>query len=283
MGSENLKVSNYAAAFIDLLGQRDIMDGCGLLPHNKDEFIEIAKRSVGAISQLHSSFDKFYEALTDNVTTLLLPEEQREAFSHFQATKLKFQRFSDGLVVFLSLANEAQHSPVNGIFGLISAAGSLCLLGLASKKPIRGGADIAWGVELNDSELYGCVIAKAYELESEVAKYPRIVLGKEVVDYLNSLLQLPGNELNTQYGRAMAKACLEMICVAPDGVYMVDFLGEGFRRHIANSLENSVYYDARSYVESQEEHWRGKNSSKLADRYKILLEYFQARESEWVR
>lgn len=281
MDNEDLKVSNYAAAFIDLLGQRDSMKGCGLLPENKEEFIETAKRSVGAISQLHSSFETFYKSLTDNITTLRIPDEHREAFSQFQATELKFQRFSDGLVVFISLANDAQHSPVNGVYGLISAAGSLCLLGLASKKPIRGGADIAWGVELNESELYGCVIAKSYELESEVAKYPRIVLGHEVIGYLNSLLHERGNDVNAQYGRAMAQTCLEMICEAPDGVYMVGFLGEGFKRYIASRLENSVYYEARSYVEAQEKHWRGENNSKLADRYKVLLEYFQVREAEW--
>lgn len=281
MAKENLKVSNYAAAFIDLLGQRDSMKGCGLLPENKEDFVAIAKRSVGAISQLHSSFNEFYVAFTNISTVIPIPEEHREVFSRLRATELNFQRFSDGLVVFISLAGDARYSPVNGVYGLMAAAGSLCLLGLASRQPIRGGADIAWGVELNESELYGCVVTKSYELESEVAKYPRVVLGQEMIDYLRTLLHRPADDVDARYERAVAQICLEMICEAPDGVYMVDFLGEGFRRHIAHSLESSVYYDARSYVESQEEHWRGEDNSKLAERYKVLLEYFQAREDMW--
>jgi hypothetical protein len=281
MEENDLKVSNYAAAFIDILGQRDSMKGCGLLPDNKEEFIKIAKKSVGVISQLHSSFDTFYKALTENTTNFQIPEEHREKFQHFQTTKLKFQRFSDGLVVFISLANDSTHSPVNGLYGLIASSGSLCLLGLASQNPIRGGADIAWGVELNESELYGCVIAKSYELESEVAKYPRIVLGNEIIDYLNSLIQNPENDINSQYGREMAKCCLEMICKAPDGVFMVDFLGEGFRRNIANTLDISVYSEALAYVKAQLELWRNKNNSELIERYEILFEYFMSRKSVW--
>lgn len=281
MEEDSLTVSNYAAVFIDILGQRDGMKGCGLVPENKEEFLVAAKKSVGVISRLHSSFDTFYKALTENITNFQIPEGDREKFTHLQTTKLKFQRFSDGLVVFISLAKDSTYSPVNGIYGLIASSGSLCLLGLASQTPIRGGADIAWGIELNENELYGCVVAKSYELESEVAKYSRIVLGNEVINYLKSLTQNSENDINSQYGREMANCCLEMVCEAPDGVFMVDFLGEGFRHYIANTLETSVYFEALAYIEAQIKHWRNENNSKLTERYEILYEYFMARKSVW--
>lgn len=173
MKEENLIISNYAAVFIDILGQRDSMKNCSLVPQNKKEFLAVVRNSIGVISRLHSSFNIFYDSLTKTSINIQIPEEHKEMYNHLQAARLKFQRFSDGLVVFISLAEDSTHSPVNGIYGLIASSGSLCL----SQNPIRGGADIAWGAELNENELYGCVVAKSYELESEVAKYPRIVLG----------------------------------------------------------------------------------------------------------
>jgi len=282
MGEKNLKVSNYAAVFIDILGQRDSMKGCGLVPDNKDDFLAVAKKSIGVISQLHSSFNTFYESLTKATMNLKIPEEHRDKYSHLQAATLKFQRFSDGLVVFISLAEDSTHSPINGVYGLIASSGSLCLLGLAGKNPIRGGAEIAWGVELNESELYGCVVAKSYELESEVAKYPRIILGDEIINYLQVLSQNMEKDINSQYRKKMAETCIEMVCETPDGNHMVDFLGEGFRKYIASTLDATVYNEALSYVEEQLAHWRNEKNSKLTGRYKTLHEYFLERKNVWV-
>ncbi len=37
-------------------------------------------------------------------------------------------------------------------------------------------------------EIYGTALERAYVLESEVAKYPRIVIGDELWKYLNAVL-----------------------------------------------------------------------------------------------
>jgi hypothetical protein len=277
----DIKVNNYAAVFIDILGQREELKGCGLLPDNKDEVILIVKRTVGVISRLHSQFEEFYSALTRQATGLQIPEERRQEFINLQATSLKFQRFSDGLVVYISLAQDAEHSPINGVYGLIAASGSLCLLGLAQKTPLRAGFDIAWGVELNESELYGCVVARSYELESSIAKSPRVVLGEEVIQYLEAISQVPGDGVNEEYGRKMASVCREMITKDEDGQYIVDYLGAGFRKHIANNIGNSIYNDALNYIEEQINHWMGNGNEELMQRYHSLKRYFEKNRSIW--
>ena len=277
----DIKVNNYAAAFIDILGQREELKGCGLLPDNKDEVISIVKRTVGVISRLHTQFEEFYGALTRQATGLQIPEERRQEFVNLQATSLKFQRFSDGLVVYISLAQDAEHSPINGVYGLIAASGSLCLLGLAQKTPLRAGFDIAWGVELNESELYGCVVARSYELESSIAKSPRVVLGVEVMQYLEANSQVPGDGVNEEYGRQMASVCREMITQDEDGQYIVDYLGAGFRKHIAKTIGNSIYNDALNYIEEQINHWTGVGNEELTQRYISLKKYFEKNRSIW--
>lgn len=80
----------------------------------------------------------------------------------------------------------------------------------------------------------------------------------------------------------MAECCLDMVCETPDGVFMVDYLGEGFRKYIASTLDAvSTYADALSYVEKQLEHWRNEKNSKLIERYETLLDYFMERKNIW--
>lgn len=66
---------------------------------------------------------------------------------------------------------------------------------MASKKAFRAGVEVGLGTELDNGEIYGPVLYKAYELESKVAEYPRIVVGKELINYLTTLVnaheQLP--------------------------------------------------------------------------------------------
>jgi len=281
----DLKINNYAAVFIDILGQREELKGCGLLPDNQDEVISIVKRTVRVIERLHTQFEQFYNALTSKTNGLHIPEDQRQEFINLQAINLQFQRFSDGIVVYISIAKDAEHSPINGLYGLyglIAASGSLCLLGLAQKTPIRAGLDIAWGVELNESELYGCIVSRAYELESKIAKGPRVVLGEEVIRYIDANYKFPGEGVNERYGREMAGICKQMIIKDEDGQYIVDYLGIGFKKYIANNIDNSIYKDALSYVDEQLDYWSNRNDNKLKIRYSMLRKYFDKNKFNWL-
>ncbi len=279
---DHLIVQNYAAAFIDLLGQRAALEGCGLIPDSKEEFIKIAKQSVGVIQNLHDQFSDFYSAINQGPDPSSVKQEHRELYFRMQRTQLKFQRFSDGLFSYISLVSDVNHLPINGIYGLISSCGALCFLGLASGQPIRGGLDIAWGVELNQNELYGCVVARSYQLESEAAKFPRIVLGNEMMNYLHQCASMPGQEIEVQYARAMATTCLDMIHQdIEDGLFCIDYLGEKFRQYIGATVDDKIFYYARTYIREQLERFQAENNKKLFDRYKRLDKYFESRQHVW--
>lgn len=274
MSNEDILVNNYAAAFIDLLGQREELKGCGLLPANKEEFLKIAKKSIGAINSLHSQFDIFCNAFSDRTDESAVPQEVMQIHNNFQPPQIKFQRFSDGLFVFTSLTPNPDHSPINGVYTLLAVCGSLCLNFLAGQQPLRAGIDIAWGAELNDNELYGCVVAKSYELESEAAQYPRIVIGDEVVRYLHLSLEDNAQNLNSKYARAMAGVCLEIITQDHDGHFIVDYLGSEFKKYIANNIDSAVYTEAYEFIGQQLDYWRSKGDNKLVSRYEALKSYF---------
>jgi len=282
--NSDLFAYNYVAAFIDLLGQKEELSGCGLLPpikneKEKDEFLSTVKRTIGAINNLQSSCKEMFDAYTNSDYSLshLIPEEKKEVYENMKKSDIKFQRWSDGLVPYISLGNKEIKTPMTDVFGLMAACGSLCLLGLAKHNPIRGGLEIAWGTELHDNELYGCVVAKAYQLESEIAQYPRIVVGPYFIEYLHAHIRSNEKDDYSIYNRLLAKHCVEMLALDDDGYYFIDYLGEGFNKYVAKDNIGDLSTKAYDFILKQSQLWQQKNNTKLAFRYGQLRAYFNNR------
>jgi hypothetical protein len=104
----------------------------------------------------------------------------------------------------------------------------MCLTGLGKKNPIRGGLDVAWGVELRNNELYGCVVSRAYNLESRIAQYPRIVVGENLSGYLLACSNDDGKDEYAQFNRKLAVVCMELLDKDSDGAMIINYLGRGF-------------------------------------------------------
>jgi aminoglycoside/choline kinase family phosphotransferase len=163
---------------------------------------------------------------------------------------------------------------MNGVFGLFCLAGTLCFLGLANKRPVRGAIEIAWGVELYPGELYGAAVARAYELESDVAQYPRIVVGSEAVKYLR--LHLANTELDpfSLNDKALAELCLSMLVQDIDGYWLLHYLGEEFQYAVSHSHHAELYTAALNFVHEQLSAHQANRNTKISFRYSHLMQYF---------
>lgn len=282
---ENYNFHNYFVCFIDLLGQRTALEGEGLLPVIKSEddrlrFIAKAKNSIGAIGSLQSRAAAIVgndKATPDGAAfrAKLSPDHQRMWDEMLQAP-LSQQRWSDGLVYFVNLGDQRVKCLVNGVYNLIALAGSLCVLGLSAKQPLRGAIDAAWAVELHPGEIYGAAVACAYELESKVAQWPRIVIGPRAIGYLTSHRELPDRDLFTQYNKSLAELCLRMLTRDVDGNAIVDYLGAEFQRSVTKGLRHELHRDALAFAREQAELHRSTGNEKLDSRYSNLVRYFEA-------
>jgi hypothetical protein len=268
-----------------LLGQRKALEGQGLLPSFKteaerSEFNAMLRKSVGAIIELQSQAEKMLQQYLsprlDSPIQTALPPEQHAIWDEMGVTRITMQRWSDGLVSFLCLGDKDVKCRMNGVFALLGLAGTLCFLGLASRNPIRGAIDVAWGVELHPGELYGAAVARAYELESEVAQYPRIVVGVETVKLLQAHYANTGNNLYSQNDKALAGLCLEMLKQDVDGNWLVHYLGDEFQRAISHTQHAQIYAAAIKFVDEQLMEHNATKNTKLALRYSQLLQYFEA-------
>jgi hypothetical protein len=273
MADDTLQICDYAVAFIDLLGQRAAMPDRHLPPNN-DEAIAVVKKSVGKIVSTQKLFETFYNSYSSEESLYFkLPETMRSAVPDMAPGKLKWQYFSDGLVVYVPLGSGLVASPVNSLFGLILASGMLCLIGLAARSPIRGGIDVGWAVEYRPNELYGSAIACAYKLESETAQWPRIVVGEGLVDYLQHYARSGDDRPSSQFRRARAKLCLELLKTDIDGNSIVDYAGQTYTQATNGTLDKPTLQKAQSFVEDQITHWTSIRNDKLMQRYQNVHSY----------
>ena len=282
--SENLVAYNYCVSFIDLLGQRDAARGQGLLPiiisEEEDKaFRQILRKNIGGILQLQRDVEVMVEALSPDPNSPLragLTDEEKVARDEIQQKSVNTQYWSDGFVRFICLGNPKIKCPLKGVLEIFCMAGCFCLLGLAQHRPVRGAIDIAWGTEIRPGELYGPAIIRAYELESEVAQYPRIIVGQEVIKFLEAHKANSEDEPFTRVNRKYAQSCLDMLVQDVDGHWILHYLGDEFRFSVTHEHHNHLYEKARAFVIQQLEEHRQLRITKLAFRYNQLLAYFEA-------
>lgn len=280
---KDLLFADYAVSFIDLLGQRAAYANQGLMPACEDEesrnvFIDQVRKSVGVITRLHIRAEAFSRAANDHVASPMrasLPKDKQLLWDRILETRVITQRWSDGLVEAVRLADHSIVWPVSGVWRMLTQAGSFCLIGLADKQPLRGGIEVAWATELNPGEIYGAAVVRAYELESTVAQWPRIVVGPLLIDYLSEISGLRSQNVFHQANAQLANRCLKLLRRSEDSEWEIDYLGNMFQRSVTQDHHEQLVRDGKAFVDAQIETFRSAGDERLARRYEILGRYFQ--------
>jgi hypothetical protein len=285
----NLHVEHWAVGFLDLLGQRAALRKMDFLPDTRDQakvdqLIEAVKGSVGVIREFHRLYEIFREArpIPGAIDPFRnLPAEAQQLAREWRSCEIRSTRFSDGLMVCSSLVRSSGHSPVRAVYELIGVSGTLMLMSLAMEHPIRGGLDVGTATQLEDGQLHGPAVVKAYELESISAEYPRIVVGTTLADYLRTKAEERG-DLTTQYDAQLARSLREMLSQDADGLTIVDYMGKAFKDNISNVVDRALVHKAQHFAEKSLRDFETKGDKKLADRYGRLVDYFDRRVDVWI-
>jgi hypothetical protein len=139
-----------------------------------------------------------------------------------------FANFSDLSIISIPLRRTSHLPPRGRLYSqLIHLVHAQATLLADEGLLIRGGVTVgklvkSWG------QLFGPAIIRAYELESKIAKYPRIVVGKEVFDELAANAGLWVRDPKTDQ-----KAVRGLLRKDDDGELFIDYL-----RIIWDELEN---------------------------------------------
>ncbi|MBI5184737.1 MAG: hypothetical protein HZA01_03300 [Nitrospinae bacterium] len=282
----DLTFQHYLIVFLDILGQRRTLREIKDLPTNENEkeiFLDKIRKTVGKVDVLRNTFRDFFNASNSHVpNTGLVPPEHREEFIASQKSEAYFYGFSDSIIVAVPLMNNDENcTAINGVYSALVATCGIGFVSLAATIALRAGLDIGIGTKIEGHEIYGPALERAHFIESNLAEYPRFVVGKELINYL---LGVENQQCNTRLGvmaKGMAKLCKEMIIRDTDGRFMLDFMGEKSKEAADDSINAKVVKLARDFVVSQHQKYVNDENEKLASRYFRLLKYINSREKIW--
>ena len=286
---KNKHVGYHVVAFIDLMGQQELLRNLTDLPElgndeKREEFINKLKDTYGAVKTVRESINKFIGNFAKQKPSFEnIPKEKRASFRELKNNPIRIKQFSDFVLAFLSLRNDTGAKlPVRGIFAILGACGTTQLISLASGQPLRGGIDIGVNIEIKHDEIYGSALARTYALESHIANYPRIVIGSELKNYLTQTSNNSANDDISRVSSATARLCLNMLAVDNDGYPFVDFLGSYFQQENDKlNLGNDFVKRAYNFVVEACEKYKSEQNTKLAFKYALLRTYMESRIHLW--
>lgn len=286
--NEKLYFGHYAVAFMDLLGQQDFLRNLHSLPNPDDPqdmnaTKEHLENTYGAVTRMRELFNTSFEAFSKRNTDLSkLTTNQRKKFKELTNNPIKFQSFSDSVVIFMPLrTTDTAKLPMRGIFGILSAAATVFTCSLAAGHPIRGGIDVGLGMEITENEIYGPALSRAYTLESKIANYPRIIVGNELFRYLEITRDQEPIDKTAIVAKKTAEDCIKCIAEDDDGHLFIDYLGKYYRHIFGNYIDASVIQKAYINVMNFSAKYQKEKKSKLAFRYTLLRNYFENRLHLW--
>jgi hypothetical protein len=282
--------SFYCVGYLDLVGQRRKLLQLGPVPRKDEETTRILRETAGTVIRLREELDDCFEGFGKPTIYLegLPPDAKRRILSARRSVNTR--SISDSIIMEVSFrGDEDQCSSMIGVFGCVAACCILQLLGLVTKAPIRGGIDVGLGLDISERgnpEVYGPVLGNAYKLESELAEYPRILVGDELLKYLEQtarMPQMPGTPL-TPLGRLASKLavdCKRFITEDADGKSMLDFLGAKMVEFSPHEDRATQFIRINECITEQKQKAESENDAKLLARYNRLSDYVSKRAAIW--
>lgn len=280
--NKQIEISYYAILYMDVLNQREKLSRITEIPtkdDDRDNFVTLLKDTYGVIDGFAQLFESYFNYASSRRPSPSLPKLHRQHYLRITDSRIGKTLFSDSMLYYVSLNEEHGALPIIRILDLMYAASATFIGTLALGHPSRGGLDVGIAADFPRVGIYGPGLYKVYQLESEVAQYPRIVIGTELQDYLRVSSQDYENNPDSTFRRSFAETCLSLVHTDSDGISILDCAGKAIREK-APQLREAVV-QALDYVQSEWERFKKENNNKLESRYFSLMTYLADRQKEY--
>ena len=221
--TKTFKVGLYASAYFDVLNQKEAINKLNYLPkteEEKKEYIQHLNETVGVIDLFRTSFYHIIQGIKKGKESRQkegfdqLDEKQKEIIKIFLNSNIKIHSFSDTLILFTPLSIDSNTTPISEIYNLLSISSIVFLINIANGIFFRGGIEASYGTDYFKKEIYGPALYHSYQLENEIAQYPRIVVGGFLSELVKSEFRNNGNSTETRLKHDLAEKCMNFIKVS---------------------------------------------------------------------
>lgn len=290
----NIVLQHYVASLVDVLGQQEALrqldddedfynlDGT----QSKETFWKGVKRCYSEVENIrltiqeninrwHPSVDDISEVSSER--RLVVAEEVK----HTVVTRT----FSDLVLAYASLDRADTRVPIAQIWPMLCAVMFCQMNALANGCAIRGGIELGLGFEFANADLYGPVLSRVHSLESDVAKYPRVIVGPRLFRFVDHVAESGLEGDFSVLNQSMARNVRRAFFRDTDGLYILDFCGAAHHEWIKADSWPAVemYEAANNFAHEQAARFAIKGNDKLGERYRSLSSYMQSRSSVWIR
>jgi hypothetical protein len=287
------ELSLWCVAFLDLLGYQKVLQEMDVFPFPESApgFEKVDKafaRAVWFRRRLEKHFLVHSEQTRPFPTEELsaLSEHQRAIVETWTGIKLIQTTGADHVAIGCSLADDKGHSPIMGVYTILSASASGMLTQLMlggddvlGTLPLRGGIDIAiGGLDQTGCHLYSAALANAYALERK-AVHPRILVSPRLREYLLSVSTNIDGDPFSQFARRIALRATDLITTDADNMAVVDFFGAACVEYVEHPRETGEA--AWRFANASLERFERAGDLHVAEKYKWLVDYMRPRLHHW--
>jgi len=278
-------ISDYIVAHLDVMGQKELLDLLRKKPTDDQEEKEFARaraetydailyfrqRVLAALQSSWQDAISMVPSLTDHTTA---------------RTRRHIGFFSDCIRVTLRYGDDRRRPPVLDVWHLLTSLSLTMIMCISNRIPIRGAIELGRGFELPDEDIYGPIAVDAYELESEIALYPRVVVGQELCSCLRGwVTEL--KERNRGYydsNKSQIQRCNDMVSADKDGVPVLEYLGEDMRCLFSSRSEiTDAVRSGLNFIDGEYERFRTSpdpTDSRKAWMYYLARDYYSSRSKD---
>ena len=287
----------YLVLYVDILGITRLLESIKGLPTTDEDNARYIDTIV-RVETFMRSFRRWPEMFLlswqkERPIPDFVPADKHDEYRRMTTTNVKHQYLSDFQVSYVTLRADdmVEHfRALAGIYSIIGYSGLLFLYSLSKEFPLRGGIGIETGFEIQDREIFGPALTRAYQLESRLAVFPRIVVGDEVVEHLNAFRAFDSNDSMAQACQNMVSEIGKMLVRDVDGYVIIDFLGAFFRDICFATMNKEidgiqysyegVLREAFSFVKREYSKMAAAKETKTAYGYLGLMNYFHHKLNE---
>ncbi len=284
---EDTQIGYYAVAFLDLLGQKDRLEKIRKLPQTEDEksqFIISLKESMGVVKLFRDSMLQSISVTESPPPDGLMAQHPQlsKIWSDVHRIKIRHKFFSDCLVLWVPLRGNEAGLPVPSVFRLMQSVAQLFSVALSLGYTCRGGIDVGIADENFLDELYGPALSSAYLLEHDMAKYPRVVIGNSLREYIATEREAwdENPDFSLVMRRTFAQFCTGLITSDYDGQFILDYFGPR-SSWLIDGKSQGIYRNSVAFAQSQIMKYSDEGNEKLVEKYTRLYQYLQARQIHW--
>ncbi len=282
---------DYVVAYLDVLGQKEKLNKLRKLPTNEEEeaeFIDNATQTYSAVAHLRdglqNSLDLYKQATYNSIDdTPGLDRVKASGMKGLVEIEHQFSFFSDSIAVTSPYHDFYGKPAIQNIFGVLMSLSGMMVASLANRTPVRGAVEVGKGFGWPEGGVYGPIMSDVYGFESQIALYPRIVIGYTLHNCIYEWIKEFENK-SAHYIKydGVIEACKKIIYTDKDGMPTLDYLGHQYFQiaKTAPVIKAQVELGWK-FVNCEYERYKDTKEPQMALRYSLLKEYYMSRLNIW--